>query len=227
MINVVFCGYRPWAKKIFSKISTHKNINVVYKINTYEEYKTIEDQLGDNIDLILFIGWSWIIPSKITNRYLCLGIHPSDLPNYRGGSPIQNQIIDGIINTKITLITLSDRLDGGDIWLKENLSLEGEKIDIIFKHITKSSINLLNKFFSNYPNIKPIKQNLSKGSYYKRRTPSQSLITKENFQKMSLLEIYNTIRCLTDPYPNAYLEDEEGNKLFLTGAKYIPKNYEK
>lgn len=227
MINVILCGYRSWAKEIFDDISTHKNVNIIYKINNYEEYKNIEKQFEDNIDLILFIGWSWIIPPETTNKYLCLGIHPSDLPNYRGGSPIQNQIINGVVDTKVTLITLSDKLDGGDIWLKENLSLEGEKIDDIFKNIVKSSIKLLNNFFDKYPNIQPIKQDLSKGSYYKRRTPNQSLISKENFQKMSLLEIYNTVRCLTDPYPNVYLEDEEGNKLFLTGVKYIPKEYEK
>ncbi len=37
---------------------------------------------------------------------------------------------------------------------------------------------------------------------------------------MSLLEIYNKIRCLTDPYPNAFLEDEHGNRLFFEGISY-------
>ena len=36
-------------------------------------------------------------------------------------------------------------------------------------------------------------------------------------------ELYNFIRCLTDPYPNAYLEDDEGNRILFTGVKYINK----
>jgi len=32
---------------------------------------------------------------------------------------------------------------------------------------------------------------------------------------MNLKEIYNFIRAITDPYPNVYIEDKEGNKLFF------------
>lgn len=224
MINVVLCGYRLWAREIFSKVSKHKNVNIVHEIHSYDEYKAIEGQFDDNIDLILFIGWSWIIPSEVTDKYLCLGIHPSDLPSYRGGSPIQNQIIDGIVDTKVTLITLSNKLDGGDIWLKEDLSLAGESMHIIFDSIVESSTKLLINFFNIYPIIHPTEQDLSKGSFRKRRKPEQSLLKKEDLQNKDLLELYNTIRCLTDPYPNAYLEDKDGNKLLITGVKYIPKN---
>ena len=224
MVNVVLCGYRSWAIEIFSRISEHKNINIVHEICDYDEYKSTEEQFDDNIDLILFIGWSWIIPPKVTDKYLCLGIHPSDLPSYRGGSPIQNQIIDGITDTKVTLITLSSKLDGGDIWLKENLSLSGDDMDVVFDNIVGSSIKLLNNFFDIYPNIHPMEQDLSKGSFHKRRTPEQSLISREDLQNKSLLELYDIIRGLTDPYPNAYLEDKNGNRLLITGVKYVPKN---
>ena len=53
------------------------------------------------------------------------------------------------------------------------------------------------------------------GSYFKRRTPNQSEITIDDFKNKSLEDIYNTIRCLTDPYPNAYIEDTKGNRLYF------------
>ncbi|BDB56761.1 hypothetical protein [Flavobacterium ammonificans] len=40
-----------------------------------------------------------------------------------------------------------------------------------------------------------------------------------DFNKMTLQEIYNFIKCLTDPYPNAFLED---NKLIFKNVSYIP-----
>ena len=44
----------------------------------------------------------------------------------------------------------------------------------------------------------------------KARIPSDSKLTLEILQKKNTEELYNFIRCLEDPYPNAYLEDEVG-----------------
>ena len=224
MVNIVCCGYRDWALEIINNISNHPNVNIVRTIHSYEEYQSHIDSFTDNIELILFLGWSWIIPPKITNKYLCLGIHPSDLPLYRGGSPIQNQIINGVEESKVTLMTLSSKkLDAGDIWLKENLDLSGNTITKIFNNITKSSTKLLNNFFNVYPNILPAKQNISDVTYFKRRKPEQGKITFDHIKDKSLNELYNFIRCLSDPYPNAYMEDTEGNRLLIKEVEYIPK----
>jgi methionyl-tRNA formyltransferase len=221
-INVIFCGYRDWANCIFKAVEKHDNINVKDIIKTFEEYKELEQNPPNDIDLILFIGWSWIIPNFFTERYLCIGIHPSDLPQYRGGAPLQNQIINGVVISKVSLITLSSKLDAGEIWLKEDLSLSGDSITDVFDNIVQSSILLLNNFFDNYPNIKPEIQDISKGSYFKRRKPEESELNIDDFNKMSLKELYNFIRCLTDPYPNAYLEDKDGNRLIFKNVRYIP-----
>lgn len=221
-INVVCCGYRDWANLIFNFLESLPNLNILRTIKTFEEYKEFEANPNLEVDLILFIGWSWIIPDSFTESYLCLGIHPSDLPNYRGGSPIQNQIINGVINTKVSLITLSSKLDAGDIWQKQDLTLQGDSIDSIFENIVQSSILLLESFFSNYPNIKPQTQDVFKGSYFKRRKPEDSKLRLEDISSMTLIELYNFIRCLTDPYPNAYIEDKEGNKLYLKNVNFAP-----
>ena len=120
-------------------------------------------------------------------------------------------------------MTICEKLDGGDIWLKNDLDLGGDTIEIIFKNIEESSIALFNNFLNLYPDIEPIKQDLTKGSYFKRRMPDESRIKTEDFKTKSLEEIYNIIRSLTDPYPNAYLEDSEGNRLFFKEVIYSPK----
>ena len=128
---------------------TASNLGAAVLMQHYGRLSSIESKgrVGDlvtNADLIVFLGWSWIIPNEITKKYLCVGIHPSDLPDYRGGSPIQHQIINGIIETKISLMTISEKLDGGDIWLKHDLDLRGDTIEIIFKNLEESSIALFN-----------------------------------------------------------------------------------
>ena len=223
-INIVFCGYRDWANSIFDVIENHENLCLKKTIGTIEEYNEFVLHPLPDIEIFLFIGWSWIIPDYFTRQYLCIGIHPSDLPQYRGGSPIQNQILNGITKSKVSLITLSSKLDSGDIWMKEELSLIGDSIHNIFDNIVKSSIILLNSFFDLYPNIDPQKQDTTFGSYYKRRKPEDSKLNLEDFNNMTLQEMYNFIRGLTDPYPNAFLEDHEGNKLVFKNVTYIPSN---
>ena len=220
-INIVCCGYRSWAINIINEIKINHRINIVYIFNSKNDYDSKIQNINLKVDIILFLGWSWIVPKEITNKYLCLGIHPSDLPNYRGGSPIQHQIINGVNKTKISLFTISEKIDGGDIWLKNEVDLGGKNIESIFKNIENSSISLLNNFFNLYPNINPIKQDLTKGSYFNRRIPEQSRLKLDDFNNKSLEEIYNIIRCLTDPYPNAFIEDEYGNKLFFKEVQFV------
>ena len=223
MINVVCFGYRPWAIRIFETLKKHPKVNCLDIIGSKKEYDTKKWMVSKEIDVLLFIGWSWIIPSNITNTYLCLGIHPSDLPNFRGGAPLQHQIINGIIKSKVSLITLSEKLDGGNIWLKEQLDLSGDNMQIIFNHLVESTSKMLIKFFDVYPNIRPEKQKIKEGSYFPRRKPEDSKLDFSEIKNMSLKQIYNFIRALTDPYPNAYFEDEKGNKLIFKSVEFIEK----
>ena len=225
MTRIVLCGYRDWAQNIFESIKKHPNVTIMDIITSHEEYIQKEDKFKDIIDIILFIGWSWIIPPKITEKFLCLGVHPSDLPNYRGGSPLQHQIINGVEKAKVTLMTLSDhRLDAGDIWIKEDLDLSGDNMIEIFNNLTQSSVKMLNYFFDKFPDIVPQDQDTAPGSYFKRRTQNQSELTKDQLLNMNLKQLYNFIRALTDPYPNAFIKDEEGNKLYFKEVTYLPSD---
>ena len=115
----------------------------------------------------------------------------------------------------------SEKLDAGDIWLKKDLKFEGASMSEVFSNITESSIKLMKNFFEVYPNIEPYEQDISKGSYLKRRTQSESEFQRKDFVEKDLMDIYNSIRCLTDPYPNAFIQDKQGNKLIFTGIKYV------
>lgn len=221
-MKILVCAYRDWAKEIFLNISSNKKVVIIDHIQSQEDLLKITSDNID-VDLILFIGWSWILPDEITKNYLCVGIHPSDLPHYKGGSPIQNQIIDGVTKSKVTLFTLSPKLDGGDIWLKEDVEFLGNNMNEIFNKIVRASTILLNIFFNQYPNIKTVQQNSKGGSYFKRRKPKESKLSNEHLMKMNTKELYDFIRCLTAPYPNAYYEDSNGDKVFFEEIDFFKK----
>ena len=113
-----------WDLKNYTKLNS--NIKVFNNLN----FKIIK-----NIDpkIIFFIHWSKYIPSFIYEKYLCIQFHASDLPKGKGGSPIQNQILNNIFKSKISAFKISDKLDSGPICMKEDLNLQGSAEQILKK----------------------------------------------------------------------------------------------
>ena len=223
-MKIIFLGYREWALKSIDILCGHSALTD-YKIFTNHEEFISKFESGNYKDyIIIAIGWSWILRKDITLSNLCLGVHPSDLPYYRGGSPLQNQILDGITNTKLSLFQLTHNLDEGDIYGKCELSLMGDSMSEIFKNLELKTVSLVNKFFDAYPNVEIRKQKKIGLKTLNRRKASDSKIDFEDFNEENLLNLYNKIRCLTDPYPNAFMADKQGNKLFFESIKFEKKD---
>ncbi|MEC8466403.1 MAG: formyltransferase family protein [Pseudomonadota bacterium] len=218
-MKIICLAYRDWALNVVKEISNNKNISKMKLFKTQKEFD--EFQLKNMDEYVVFaIGWSNILSEKTVSEYLCVGMHPSDLPKYKGGSPIQHQIIDGILDTNASLFQLSKEIDDGQIFLKEPLSLRGDNMQQIFKNIEKSSIVLFNKFIDRYPNIESQPQEDGSHITYKRRLASESEITKDDISKLTVIQLYNKIRSLTDPYPNAFLEDKNGDRIYFKGVSF-------
>ena len=77
-------------------------------------------------------------------------LHPSPLPKFRGGTPIQNQIIAGKKISSVTLFKINKILDGGPIIAKKPYSLEGSMSQILAR-ITKIGVtfSIATLIFSN------------------------------------------------------------------------------
>lgn len=207
----IFAGYREWALKTFDELTYEKSI-----AKNKSELNKLLKKYNKRIKVIFFVGWSDIIDKEIYQKYDCFCYHPSDLPNYRGGSPIQNQIIDGILKTKGTLFKITNRIDGGDIYKKKILNLSGN-MDNIFRNLHKNSHELIKLFILDVENKKKIKlkkQPINK-KIFKRRKPEMSELTIKEIKSKSGQYLYNKIRSLTDPYPNAYIKTKDGRKLLI------------
>ena len=194
-MNYLFCGYRNYSIEIFNKLQKrYKNFYLITKKEslTYSKIKKI------NPKYIFFPDWSWIVPENIIKNYDCVCFHESNLPKFRGGSPIQNQIISGIKKTKTTAFFMNSKIDGGDIILQKDLLLSGNISDI-FNRMKKNDFEMISKIIQG-----KFRRRKQKGtaSFYKRRTPNQSELKNLNFSNEYL---YNFIRMLSDPYPNAFL----------------------
>ena len=214
-MTYLFCAYRDWAMDLYELFSKrHKNMILLKnpKKLTLNYVKKI------NPKFIFFPDWSWIVPKTILENYKCICFHESNLPKFRGGSPIQNQIIRGIKKTKTTAFLMDEGLDTGDILLQRSLSLEGS-LDNIFERMILNDYKMIIKIINGKYTIK--KQH-GKPTTYKRRKAQESELKNLNYSKNYL---YDFIRMLSDPYPNAYINVGK-HKIIFKSAKLIMNKLE-
>jgi methionyl-tRNA formyltransferase len=83
-----------------------------------------------NKPFLFFVYWNWKIPKELLDKYECVGMHMTDLPYGRGGSPLQNLILRGFTETKITAFQVTDEWDAGPVYCKRPLSLDGTAQEI-------------------------------------------------------------------------------------------------
>ena len=179
---------------------------------TFEYIKKIDPKI------IFFPDWSWIIPEIIVKEFQCVCFHESNLPKFRGGSPIQNQIIRNVKKTKTTSFIMNEKVDAGDILLQKELSLEGS-LDNILSRMIDNDYFLINKIIDG--KFKKQKQT-GKITTYKRRKPEESELETLDHSKKYL---YNFIRMLADPYPNAFIRIGD-KKIIFKDVLYDGKKFQ-
>ena len=76
-------------------------------------------------DFIAVAAYGQKIPAQVLQlpKYACLNVHPSILPKYRGGNPVQRQVMAGEQKSGVTIIYMSERMDAGDICLQKTVDI--------------------------------------------------------------------------------------------------------
>lgn len=159
---------------------------------------------------IFFPHWSWIVPDEIIDNFECVCFHSSDVPYGRGGSPIQNLIIRGFIETKISALRMVKELDAGPVYLKKDLSLVGNAQGI-YEQMAMIISNMMKEIAEK--EITPQPQT-GDPVLFKRRTGVDNVLPNEG----DLSYLYNHIRMLdADSYPSSFLNHGEF-KIEFSGA---------
>ena len=195
--------------KVFKKYENElsaldiKKYNIRTLKNNFSTFKFLNKEKPD---IIFFLGWSNLIDRQTYKNFLCICLHPSMLPNFRGGSPLQNQIIRNQLISGLTLFKMNRFIDGGPIIDQCNLSLKGN-ISLVLKRIELKGFYLIDNFLKNFNKKKFIyhKQNLENKKIYKRRKLKDSFFLINNLKNKSFIFFNNFVNMLYDPYPNAFM----------------------
>ncbi|NMB33093.1 MAG: methionyl-tRNA formyltransferase [Clostridium sp.] len=186
------------------------DVNDINFINTLKELSP---------DIIAVVNFDQILKSEVIGipKTACLNTHASLLPAYRGRAPLNWAIINGEKETGVTVHYINEGIDTGDIIIQKKVEIKEddyvgdvlERVREIYSYIVDGAIELIEN-----GRVLPRKQDLSKGSYYPKRSPADGQIS---WQK-TVSEIYNLVRAISRPYPGAYTYCNN-KKLLLWKAK--------
>ena len=133
-------------------------------------------------DFIFFPHWSWIVDKSIYETYECVVFHTAPLPYGRGGSPIQNLIVEGFDHAPVCALKMTSVVDGGPIYVKKDVSLNGP-LSTIFENLNDVVNDLISIIVRTRP--RPEEQT-GEVFHFKRRTHLDNAIPNQ----MSLKEVW-------------------------------------
>ena len=105
-MRILICNSKNW----FSPNKEIRDFCTVKEISRKEDLnlKLIHEFKPD---YIFFPHWSWIVDKNIHQNQKCIVFHTAPLPYGRGGSPIQNLILNGYEYTPVCALKMTSDLD--------------------------------------------------------------------------------------------------------------------
>jgi methionyl-tRNA formyltransferase len=190
---------------------------------------SLKDATGElkNVDADLYVvaAYGKIIPDQILQipQYGAINIHPSLLPKYRGPTPIQTTLLDGITDSGITIIKMDEEMDHGPILHQIPFTLsKTDTFDWLMQAMFKQAAILLPQIIQTYVQgtLKPEPQDDTQASYTKILTKEDGKIDLENPPSTEKLD--NMIRAFY-PWPNVWtITNVHGKE---TRVKFLPKKH--
>ena len=177
----------------------------LYKVRNSRHQDAVELVRSLQPELVCVVSWSMIIPAEMLEIPIkgCVGFHYSMLPKRRGGAPLNWAIIDGLSETGITLFYLNEGIDSGDIVAQRpfDIGVQDTVKDLLDKIVILAP-DLLAEHIDDLESgtATRIPQDESEATVTRRRRPEDGEIDWSKPDK----EIFDFVRALAPPYPNAF-----------------------
>lgn len=126
-VLAVFCQPDKPGNRGKITVSPVKEFALQNKIEVFTPNKIDDDVISQvkqlKPDVMVCCAYGKILPQSFIDICPILNIHPSDLPKYRGSSPVQWALINGEEQIAICVMKMCFKMDAGDVILRENLAV--------------------------------------------------------------------------------------------------------
>lgn len=216
IVSVVTQPDRPVGRKKILTPTPVKEQALELGLPIYQPEKLKDPEQAQKIldlepDLIVTAAFGQILPTAILEAPTlgAINVHASLLPEYRGGAPIHQAIIDGKKETGVTIMYMVDRLDAGDIISQTTVPIEDtDHTGSMFEKLSTAGMDLLKETLpSIIDGTNPrIPQDEERVTFARNISREQERIDWDK----SAHEIYNQVRGL-HPWPVAFTTFDGAN----------------
>ena len=216
--GIVVAEIRPRPHKTLQNLAERMCISCLvqpqFNSKSYQDF--VEKIRHFNPDLIFVHSYSMLLRPDILTipKYGAVNIHYALLPKYRGANPVQWAMINGELETGVTMHYMDEGIDSGDIiaqrhvpiyindtWVDALARINAETDKMLEDEIPR----LLAETNARQP------QDESHAEKYPRRYPDDGLVDWQQ----SPYKIYNLVRALVKPLPGAFCYDDYGQRIVL------------
>jgi methionyl-tRNA formyltransferase len=148
-------------------------------------------------------------------------LHGSLLPKFRGRACVNWAIIEGAMETGVTLHAMTEKADAGDIIAQERVPIgDGDTAKDVFDKLVPATRRLLARTLPLLREGRAPRtpQNEAEATTFGARRPEDGRID----WKQSAQRVHNLVRAVTRPYPGAFTF-LGGKKLFVWKGRALPE----
>ena len=100
-------------------------------------------------DMVVVVSYGVILRDNVLNSAPVINIHPSDLPRYRGPSPIRTAIFNGDKESAVCLMQIVPELDAGPVFMRTPFKIgENDTNETIEKRVSEIGSEMLVEYLS-------------------------------------------------------------------------------
>src|SRR3989344_2689033 len=191
----------------------------------------VSDELFTEADFGVLAAYGQIVPAEVIKkaRLGIIGVHPSLLPKFRGSTPIQSAILEGVSETGVSLFLMDEKVDHGPIIGKQESGIRKEDAyETLETRLAGLAADLLIEALPKFVSgeITPLPQDEAEATYTKKFTTEDAYISPEELKaatsgenKEKVFEIERKVRAL-NPEPGVWtILDDKRTKLLRASIK--------
>ena len=174
------------------KFAVEKNIPVCDDLDQFIQNLSNADS-DDLNPLIVIVAYGHILPKELVNNFMCINLHASLLPKYRGASPIQSTLLNGDKQTGVSTMLINERMDAGDVLCSDTVEIDiNMNASELHDKLATTGAELLLKTVSEIDTLKGIPQEESSSTYCHKIKKEDGLLDLT----WEYMKIHNTIRAI-------------------------------
>lgn len=98
----------------------------------------LDDLMATDADVLCVVGYGLLLSKVVVDGRVCVNVHPSALPRWRGATPVQSALMAGDATTDVCIMRLDEGMDTGPVYDRTPVAIgpdmtAGELNDVVWE----------------------------------------------------------------------------------------------